>query len=340
MPPSRNSVRALRDASVRAVTTDAIDLREGGRWTLAQRAKNDLLWALVWSAVHTIGRLPPRALHACGVAVGRLAHAIVPSARRVANANVALALPELDAAERRALVAKTYRTLGGYLGDAVAMLDARRATPLLPYAEGARDTLDAAIAEGHGVVFASGHLGPWERVAATVVASGVAFTAVTREAYDPRITGLYERLRSARGLRTIHRGGRGAAASLLRVLRRGEVLGIPMDLASRVPSIDVPFLGHPAKTPVGPARLALRTRAVVVVGLPIAARDGGLELAITRIDTSDLDAARSPRGRTSGTSDHARELALTSRINDVLSSHIRALPDAWVWMHPRWAPLR
>lgn len=325
-------MRAPRDASVRAVSTGAIDLREGGRWTLAQRAKNDLLWALVWSAVHTIGRLPPRALRACGVAIGRLAHAIVPSARRVADANVALALPELGAAERSALVAKTYRTLGGYLGEAVAMLDPRRATSLLPYAEGARETLDAAIAEGNGVVFASGHLGPWERVAATVVASGVAFTAVTREAYDPRITGLYDRLRNARGLRTIHRGGRGAGASLLRVLRRGEVLAIPMDLASRVPSIEVPFLGHPAKTPVGPARLALRTRAAVVVGLPVAARSGELELAITRIDTSDLAGARTGRA-----ADGARARELTTRINDVLSAHIRALPDAWVWMHPRWA---
>jgi KDO2-lipid IV(A) lauroyltransferase len=314
------------------VTDDAratgIDLREGGRWTLAQRAKNDMLWVLASVAVATLGRLPPRALRAAGVALGRLAHAVIPSARRLAQHNVALTFPELDPAARRALVARSYRTLGGYLGDAVAMLDTRRPTLPLPFAPGARDTLDAAIAGGHGVLFASAHLGPWERVAATLVACEIPFTAVAREAYDPRLTRLYERLRRERGLATIYRGAPGAAAGLLRTLRRGHVLGIPMDLASRVPSIDVPFLGRSAPTPVGPARLALRTGAAVVVGVPgpIEGSTGSssLELTVTRIASDDLTA--SPEG----------ERALTSRINEALSARIRALPEGWVWMHPRW----
>ena len=304
------------------------DVREGGRWTLAQRAKNMALWLLASAAVGTLGRLSPPLLRRAGVALGRLAHLVLPSARRLAERNVALALPELDRAARRALVARSYRTLGGYLGDAVAMLDARRPVTPLPFAARARDVLDAAIAEGRGVLFASAHLGPWERVASTLVQCELPFTAVAREAYDPRLTRLYERLRGGRGLPTIYRGAPGAGAALLRTLRRGRVLGIPMDLASRVPSIEVPFLGHAARTPVGPARLALRTGAAVVVGVP-APRTGGetgdLELAVTRIPTFDLEA--SPDG----------ERVLTTRINDAISSRIRAMPDGWVWMHPRWA---
>jgi KDO2-lipid IV(A) lauroyltransferase len=310
----------------------SIDVREGGRWTLAQRVKNDALFLLASAAIAATSRLPPRALRAIGVALGRLAPANLPSARRLAESNLALALPELEASARRALVGRTYRTLGGYLGDAIAMLDPAQLVVPLAFEDGAREVLDAAIAEQHGVVFASAHLGPWERVAATLVACEVPFTAVAREAYDPRLTKLYDRLRGGRGLPTIYRGGRGAAAALLRTLRRGQVLGIPMDLASRVPSIEVPFLGRPAPTPVGPARLALRTGAAVVVGVPIPtdrsslpARAGEpLALAITRIDTSDLDA--SPEG----------ERVLTTRINDALSARIRAFPEAWVWMHPRW----
>lgn len=301
----------------------SIDLREGGRWTLAQRAKNDLLWLLASAAVAALGRLPPRALHAVGTALGALAHTILPATRRLAESNVALALPELDAEARRALVARSYRTLGGYLGDAVAMLDPRRPIAGLPFAEGAREALDRALAPQRGVVFASAHLGPWERVAATLVASELSFTAVAREAYDPRFNRLYDRLRR---LPTIYRGTPGAAARLLRTLRRGGVLGIPMDLASRVPSVEVPFLGHLARTPVGPARLALRTGAAVVVGVPAPrpGEDGALELAITLIPTGDLEA--SPEG----------ERILSTRINDALSMRIRALPASWVWMHRRW----
>jgi KDO2-lipid IV(A) lauroyltransferase len=305
---------------------DLHDVRERGTWTLAQRAKNDVLWLAASFAVATLGRLPPSALRAAGIALGCVAHAVLPAARRIARENVAIALPELDEGARRALVAKSYRTLGSYLGDAVAMLDPTRTTLPLPFARGARETLTNAIAEQRGVLFASGHLGPWERVAATLVASDVPFTAVARDAYDPRLTRLYDRLRGGRGLRTIYRARPGAAAALLRTLRRGEVLGVPMDLDSRVPSVEVPFLGRLARTPVGPARLALRTGAAVVVGVAAPGSDPTalLELAITRIPTNDLDAS----------SDGER--TLTARINDVLSERIRALPEGWVWMHPRW----
>ena len=306
-----------------------MDLREGGRWTLAQRAKNDLLWMLASAAVATLGKLPPRALRAAGTALGAFAHTLLPATRRLAERNVALALPELDAVARRALVRRTYRTLGGYLGDAVAMLDPRCRVLALPFAEGSREALDLAIAAQRGVVFASAHLGPWERVAATLIASDIAFTVVAREAYDPRLTRLYDRIRGGRGLPTIYRGAPGAAARLLRTLKRGGVLGIPMDLASRVPSIEVPFLGHAAPTPVGPARLALRTHAEVVVGVPApcSTNPAALELAITRIVTADLDSSAEA------------ERILSTRINDVLSMRIRALPASWVWMHPRWASI-
>ena len=30
------------------------------------------------------------------------------------------------------------------------------------------------------------------------------------------------------------------------------------------------------------------------------------------------------------------EVELTQRLNDALSRRIRALPERWIWMHPRW----
>ena len=97
-----------------------------------------------------------------------------------------------------------------------------------------------------------------------------------------------------------------------------------MDLRSRVPSCDAPFLGHPALTAVGPARIALRARAAVVVGTAAPGPDGSLVVTATRIDSSDL------------TRDEGGALELTRRINGELSRRILALPHAWVWMHERW----
>jgi KDO2-lipid IV(A) lauroyltransferase len=98
-----------------------------------------------------------------------------------------------------------------------------------------------------------------------------------------------------------------------------------MDLRSRVPSCDVPFLGEPAPTAVGPARIALRARAPVVVGTAAPDGRGGLVVSATRVPTGDLAVG----------DDAAREL--TARINDELSRRILAMPHAWVWMHERWA---
>ncbi|MGH7293921.1 MAG: lysophospholipid acyltransferase family protein, partial [Polyangiaceae bacterium] len=235
----------------------ANDLREGGAWSPGQRVKNDVLWALASFALAVAGRLPPGALRALGRSLGRAAHALAPGARSTARGNVERVFPELGASERARLVRRCFVHLGELLGDTVAMLRPGERLPPLVVTPEARAVLAAARSGGRGVVFASAHLGPWERVAAALVSAGVPLVALGREAYDPRFSRLYERLRDAHGVRVLWRSRPGAAASILRTLRRGAVLGIPMDLRSRVAACDAPFLGHPAPTPVGPARIAL-----------------------------------------------------------------------------------
>jgi len=305
------------------------DLRAGGAWTLAQRTKNDALWALSWVALAGVERLPLGALRALGRGIGAAAHALAFRARRTAHANVARVFPEWGAREQRQLVRRCFDTLGGLLGETVAALRPSGGPPLLEVSPGAREILDEARREGRGVLFPSAHLGPWERVAASLVACGVPLVTLARESYDPRFSRLYERLRGGHGVGVVWRSSPGAAARILRTLRAGHVLGAPMDLRSRVPSRSVRFLGHAAPTPIGPARIALRVRCPVVVGT---AAPGGAPGSVapwcvtaTRIATDDLDASEDA------------ELELTTRINDELSRRILAAPHAWVWMHDRWA---
>lgn len=304
------------------------DLRLGGQWNPLQHAKNDVLWALAVLAIAATRPLSAPTLRVLGRALGRAAHLFARGARRAATANVARALPLASASETRRLVRRTFVTLGESLGDTVAMLHAPRDAERLPLDEGARSIFAAARAEGRGVVFASAHLGPWERVAASLVAAGVPLVVVARQSYDPRFTRLYERLRGAGGVRVIWRGSSGAHASIVRALRGGEVLGIPMDLRARgVASCDAPFLGVEAPTPIGPARIALRTRAPVVVGTAAPDAAGGLRVTATRIVTGDLGG------------DDAAARTLTARVNAELSARILAMPHAWPWMHARWSQL-
>jgi KDO2-lipid IV(A) lauroyltransferase len=285
--------------------------------------KNDSLWALASLALAVTRRVPLGALRVAGRTLGRLALRIAWGARRTAAANVRRVFPELPEAERAELVRRCFVHMGELLADSVAMLRAGKPLPVLALSSEARDVLDEAHAENRGVLFASAHLGPWERVAASLVAAGIPLVALGREAYDPRFSRLVERLRGAHGVHVLWRARPGAAAGILRVLREGCVLGVPMDLRSRVLSCEAPFLGHDAPTPLGPARIALRARAPVVVGT-VAPGPGGLEVTATRISTTDL------------TRDDAGARTLTARINEELSRRILALPHAWPWMHDRW----
>jgi KDO2-lipid IV(A) lauroyltransferase len=302
------------------------DARLGERWGPLQRAKNDALWALASIALAGARRLGTPALRSLGRVLGRAAHLFARPARRTADANVARVFPDLDARARRDLVRRTFTRLGELLGETVAMLapPSDRAPPPLAITGPAREVLHGALAEGRGVVFASAHLGPWEGVAASLVAAGFPLVALARESYDPRFSELYRRIRAAHGVRVLWRAAPGAAARILRTLRGGGLLGIPMDLRSRVPSCDAPFLGHDAPTPVGPARIALRSGAPVVVGTAAPGPAGGLVVTATRIASGDLRA------------DDAGARELTARINAELSRRILDLPDAWVWMHERW----
>jgi KDO2-lipid IV(A) lauroyltransferase len=314
------------------------DLRTGGAWTPAQRAKNDAIWLLARATLAACRRLPLLVLRGLGRGLGRAAHAVAAEARRTALTNVARVFPDLGEKERRDFVRRSFVTMGELLADTVALMRPSGG-PLLDLTPEARAVLDEARREGRGVIFASAHLGPWERVAASLVAAGVPFAALARESYDPRFARVYEALREARGVRVVWRATRGATAGIVRTLREGGVLGIPMDLRARVASCEAPFLGHAAQTPVGPARIALKTGAAVVVGTvaPRPAPSGGSSEGAPSGPPSSLviTATRIPIDGLDGDDDaNAREL--TARINQELSRRILDLPHAWVWMHERW----
>jgi KDO2-lipid IV(A) lauroyltransferase len=281
------------------------DLRFGGTWTRGQTIKNDLVHALLRIAIASSPIFPGRL-------AGTMAYfAIGTLARR----NVMSALGA-SPAEARRIARAAFENLGGHLAD---VLRALRGRPLasLPIAPEALRVLDEAMSERRGVVFASAHLGPWERVAATLVRNDIPLVTMARESYDPRITRMIDRLRDRTRVPSILRGSAGAATRIVRTLRSGAVLGMPMDLATRAPTVTVPFFNRPTATVIGPARIALRTGAPLVVGTAEKI-DGELVVTATRI-------AHEPD-----------PITLTALLNSEIERRIRTAPEEWLWMHPRW----
>jgi KDO2-lipid IV(A) lauroyltransferase len=288
------------------------DLREGGAWSPLQTLKNDAIWVVASAALFVVHHLSPGALVRGGRALGAFVHAVAFALRNRARKNITRALPEKTPTEVREIARASFVNLGENLARAISDRE------VLPMDDASRAVLREALEEGRGVVLPSAHLGPWERLAATLSANGFPLTAVVRESYDPRFDRFTSAARDRAGFTTIARGAPGAATRIVRTLRQGRVLGIPMDLRTRAESVTVPMFGIPSRTPVGPARIALRTGAPVVV----CTVDARMTVTCTRLSAPPKD--------------ETDETELTARINEELSRRILCVPKHWLWMHDRF----
>jgi lauroyl/myristoyl acyltransferase len=170
----------------------------------------------------------------------------------------------------------------------------------------------AALPDLGAAVLVSLHLGNWERVARTL-ASGCPLTIVTKAPSDSRLLPFFTALR--RGLTTIERDSAHAGLRMLRALKHGAILGIPMDLRTRSQSTQISFFGHLVDAPIGAARIALRARVPIVV----ASLDRGGVVTHQLVPTEGLN-----------------ESEVVKRIYAEFELRILALPEQWLWLHPRW----
>jgi KDO2-lipid IV(A) lauroyltransferase len=247
-----------------------------------------------------------------------------PAVRRsLANLETASRIAP-TAERRRALVRAMFRGTGRNLVDLFRLGDARTRREVV---EAVRfrglEHLDAALAGGRGVVLLSAHLGNWEVLAAALAARGYPLSVVVQDLFDRRSDRLLNRWRRECGIRVLRqRGGLHAAA---RALRRGEVLGTLVDQDGGGPAIFEPFFGRPARTAVGPFRLARRLGAELVP-VWIAMDEDGVHHATVR-----------PALPAPATTEPAAALrADVAEWHAILEEAIGAHPGQWVWHHRRW----
>jgi KDO2-lipid IV(A) lauroyltransferase len=185
------------------------------------------------------------------------------------------------------------------------------------------ETLDAACRRGGGVVVATAHLGNWEVLAACFADMGYPVHVVARRHSNPSIDAFIADLREGYGVKVLDRDR--DVKGMLRALRDGGIVALLVDQDTRVQGTMLPFMGLPAYTPLGHARLALRTGAALVV-LTIT-RDAGGHHTVRVWEEVAPDLSLSSE---------ARVEAMARRCNQILGEAIAAAPEQWVWFHRRW----
>jgi phosphatidylinositol dimannoside acyltransferase len=280
--------------------------------------------SLRWAAIDAVARaLPRRAGYAVGGVVARLMYATDARGRAAVKANIRRIIAaggrEPSRRELGRLGRESYRNFAKYLMDFFRLGDLpREEITRLVHIEG-EERLLAAVAEGRGVITLTAHLGNWEAAGAAVASTGLPLNAVFFPMQDDATRALFEKRRLARGYRPILFGR--AAAQVMRLLRAGELVAMLGDIDFSPNDDFIDLFGAPARLPAGPARIALKTGAIIIPGF-----------ALRQPDNSYLFRYHEPIDpRVVGSVDGIRE-----RIRDVLQEVLAAHPTQWMVFVDFW----
>lgn len=276
---------------------------------------------LVAGLARALAAGPWRRGRAAGERLGDAARALGVR-RAVAEDNLRAAFPERSAAARAAILREHYRELGRVVAE-YARLEALARDPFgtaVAEMRGAAHLAEARAA-GRGAVLLSGHFSNFELMAATIARTHPV-DLVVRPMSNPRVEAwIAERRRRAGfGLMDAATGLRAVYAAL----RAGRFVAMLADQDARAAGVFVPFLGRPASTPVGPARLALATGAPVIMGFALRRADGRLDIEV------DAPLPRPEPGAPDATE------RLTAAHVARLEARVRERPELWFWLHRRW----
>lgn len=270
-----------------------------------------LIWLLSW--------LPLPLLRGLGAVLGWLAGRLLRSRRHIVRVNLQLCFPQQSPREIEAACDAHFRDLGaGVFESAAAWFAPDWRLRRWGQVEGL-EHLDAAQADGSGVLLLTGHFTTLEIGARFVCLAQRPFHAMYRPYSNAVLDYFMHHWREGRsGLPALPRDD---LRQLVKALRQGHAIWYAPDqtLDPRI-SVYAPFFGVPVGTITATSRLAQMGRAKVVPYFP--ERRGGRYIVRFHPALENF-----PSGD---------ELADAARINQVIEQGILAAPSQYFWVHRRF----
>jgi KDO2-lipid IV(A) lauroyltransferase len=287
--------------------------------------RRKLEYAAAWPFIKILGILPRPLSRALAIALSQLVYLLHFRLRQVGMRNLAMVFPEKSNAERARILRGEFTSLGRQLAELCQFprYTLENVTQVVVY--DGLENYERAYARKKGVLFLTAHFGGWELSAFAHSLHGHWLHVVMRPMDNPYLDRLLRHYRTMHGNKTVDKDD--FVRGLLAAMKAEETVGILMDTNMTPPQgIFVNFLGIPACTASGLARIALRTDAAVVPGFTIWDEALGkyrlrFDPALELIRTGELEA------------DIA---ANTQMFTKVIEDYVRQYPDQWLWVHRRW----
>lgn len=269
-----------------------------------------------------LARIPPAFSRAVIGRASQASYLLWPAKRRWSNANFGhvLGLPPGHPDVRR-LALRAYREYARYIVELMRL-------PSRPPGEAARNLEDPGLdelltnwrASGGPLIVACGHVGNNEAVAAGIAGRGLPVNVVADDSAFPELFELLRRQRESWGVKVIPwRNLRG----IFTILRRSEILALPVDWGYRHDGIPVRLFGAWTTLPAGPATLAAKTGGTIVFVAMRRVGDGrfriepGTPIRVATTSPADLQRA-------------------TQAMASALERVIATAPEQWYSFKPIW----
>lgn len=270
-------------------------------------------------ACHT----PRPILLALGWVLGNLYYLIIAKMRRRAVVHMMPALG-IDEAAAKKLVRASFINMARNFLDILAMpmLNERNFRDYIEIDH--LERMQAALAEGHGVVVLTGHIGCWEWLSAAFTLNGMPVSAIAKPQPNIQYTRVLDDLRATIHVEIFSRGTSELIAAA-RALKRGKLLGFLADQDGGPGGAFIEFLGRTASTPLGPAVFSRKFRSPVVPAFILRQPNGKHKVIVGEI-------MRCPN-----TGDSDRDLhEFTVQMTAIVERIIRENPTQWIWFQKRW----
>jgi len=288
--------------------------------SIRQRAE----YAALRAVVAVLERLDWKRAGEFGAWLGALGYRPLGIRRGIVERQIAAAFPDRDAAEVTRIARAAYEHLGRSAME-IAILPSLGPSGVLRVFDepDGWETVEAARAEGKGIIFVGGHLGNWELGGAYIAARGIGLDAIVRRMGNPLFDAYLNTTRAQIGMTIVHDAE--AVRRTPRSLRENRGVAFIADQGVRgLASTFVPFFGRPAKTPRGPAVFALRLGVPVIFGVALRKPNGKYCLHCERI------AVESTGDREADIDTIVRNYTAT------LERWVRTAPEQYFWHHRRW----
>ena len=262
---------------------------------------------------------------ALGSGLGDLLYVVLKRRRRIALENLQIAFgDEISTDERAQICRSSFQQIGK---TAIEFLR----FPQLTFdniwdevtVEG-KEHLIRALDQNKGAIVFLAHFGNWELLALVYGAliphraKAIAFPLKNRY-----LNALVSQYREHLSLKLITR--RQAVRETLRALKGGHAVGFFADQNAGREGVFVDFFGKPASAVRGPATLALKTGAPLLLSMDIRQPDDRHRVIITPEIDLEISGDLEQDVQTN-----------TAHILKILETYIRQYPDQWLWTHNRW----